>query len=95
MFGNFKDDPRMEKQMLTSRVSAARSNLLLVIIFSLVNILLLAIYLVVLFIFFGANANTRAQIEYDKQERDAFYLLKEKAEHLLDKNPNRQVNKKK
>lgn len=59
-----------------------------------VNILLLAIYLVVLFIFFGANANTRAQIEYDKQERDAFYLLKEKAELLLDKNPNRQVNKK-
>ncbi len=59
-----------------------------------VNILLLAIYLVVLFIFFGANTNTRAQIEYDKQERDAFYLLKEKAELLLDKNPNRQVNKK-
>lgn len=59
-----------------------------------VNILLLAIYLVVLFIFLGSNANTRAQIEYDKQERDAFYLLKEKAELLLDKNPNRQVNKK-
>lgn len=59
-----------------------------------VNILLLAIYLVVLFIFFGANTNTRVQIEYDKQKRDAFYLLKEKAELLLDKNPNRQVNKK-
>ncbi len=59
-----------------------------------VNILLLAIYLVVLFIFFGANTKTRAQIEYDKQKRDAFYLLKEKAELLLDKNPNRQVNKK-
>lgn len=59
-----------------------------------VNILLLAIYLVVLFIFLGSNANTRAQIEYDKQERDSFYLLKEKAELLLDKNSNRQVNKK-
>ena len=51
MFGNFKDDPRMEKQMLTSRVSAARSNLLLVIIFSLVNILLLATNSGVYFLF--------------------------------------------
>ena len=42
LFGNLGDDPKMQRQALISRYSAARSNLLLMIIFSLVNILMLA-----------------------------------------------------
>lgn len=42
LFGNISDDPRMQKQALISRYSAARMNLLLMIVFSAVNILSLA-----------------------------------------------------
>lgn len=42
-FESYKDDPRIQKQMLTNRYSAARLNLLLFIIFSAVNIILLAV----------------------------------------------------
>ena len=42
LFGNLSSDPRMQRQALISRYSAARTNLLLMIDFSLVNILMLA-----------------------------------------------------
>ncbi len=59
-----------------------------------VNIILLIIYLIVLFIFLAANAGTTAQLEYDRQERNAFYSIKDRAELLLEKSNNRQINKK-
>ena len=43
LFGNFADDPRIQKQALKSRYSAARMNFLLFIIFSAVNLIMLAI----------------------------------------------------
>lgn len=42
-FSNYKEDPRIQKQLLTNKYSAARLNLLLFIIFSAVNIILLAV----------------------------------------------------
>ena len=42
LFGNFTDDPKIQRQALASRYSAARMNLLLFIIFSAVNTVLLA-----------------------------------------------------
>lgn len=42
LFGNYANDPKMQRQLLTSRYSAARSNLLFMILFSVVNILMLA-----------------------------------------------------
>lgn len=59
-----------------------------------VNLLLLAIFLIILFTFFAANSDTVAQLEYDKNERIAFYNLQEKAKRLLDKADSRQLNKK-
>ena len=59
-----------------------------------VNLLLLAIFLVVLFTFYAANADTVAQLEYDKKERVAYYNLQERAKRLLDKSNSRQLNKK-
>ena len=43
LFGNFADDPRVQKQALASKYSAARINLLLFIIFSAVNLIMLAL----------------------------------------------------
>lgn len=43
LFGNYKDDPKIQKQALAGRYSAARVNLLLFIVFSAVNIVLLAV----------------------------------------------------
>lgn len=40
-YKNFKDDPKMQKAALYSKYSAARINLLLVVIFSVINILTL------------------------------------------------------
>ncbi len=59
-----------------------------------VNIILLIIYLIVLFIFLAANAGTTAQLENDKQERNTFYSIKDRAELLLDKGKSREINKK-
>ena len=42
LFGNLSNDPRMERQALASKYSAARSNLLLVVVFTALNLLLLA-----------------------------------------------------
>lgn len=60
----------------------------------LVNLLLLIIFSVILFTFYAANADTVAQLEYDKKERAALYNLQEKAKRLLDKSDSRQLNKK-
>ena len=42
LFGNISGDPRIERQALVNKFNAARSNLLLLVIFSVVNIFLLA-----------------------------------------------------
>ena len=42
MFGNFSDDPRMQRQMLQNKYNAARINLLAVVIFSAINLIALA-----------------------------------------------------
>lgn len=42
LFANMPDDPRLQRQALVSKYSAARLNLLLAIVFSLVNIISLA-----------------------------------------------------
>ena len=42
LFANFGEDPRIQRQALASKYSAARVNLLLVVIFSLVNIITLS-----------------------------------------------------
>ena len=41
-FGNMSNDPRVERQALVSKYSAARSNLLLIVVFTALNLLLLA-----------------------------------------------------
>ena len=43
LFGNIGDDPRMQRQAFLSRIAAARTNLLLMIVFSAVNILMLTL----------------------------------------------------
>ena len=57
------------------------------------NIIVLAIYLVFLLIVFANTAVITAQLEHDKRERNAYYVLKDKAEGLLGKGSNSQVNK--
>ena len=42
LFENFSDDPRMQRQALESKYNAARSNLLAVAIFTVINIVMLA-----------------------------------------------------
>lgn len=42
LFGNLSDDPRIQRQALISRFAAARSNLLLLVVFSAINLLMLA-----------------------------------------------------
>jgi hypothetical protein len=42
LFGNFNDDPRIQRQALANKYSAARSNLILMVIFSAINLLMLA-----------------------------------------------------
>ncbi len=42
LFGNFSNDPSMQRHMLASRYSAARSNILVMVIFSAFNLLMLA-----------------------------------------------------
>ena len=42
LFGNFNDDPRIQRQALASKYSAARSNLLLLVIFSAINLIMMA-----------------------------------------------------
>lgn len=58
------------------------------------NVLILAVYLIFLFIVFANTATITAQLEYDKKERNAFYELKDKAEVLLNRGENFQINKK-
>ncbi len=41
LFGRFTEDPRMEKQALVSKYNAARMNLLLVVVFTVVNIVMM------------------------------------------------------
>ena len=57
------------------------------------NVLLLAIYAVFLFIVFANTATITAQLEHDRLERNAYYDLKDKAERLLGKGTNTQINK--
>ena len=42
LFGNFNDDPRIQRQAMASKYSAARSNLLLLVIFSAINLIMMA-----------------------------------------------------
>ena len=42
LFGDFNGDPRIQRQALVSKYSAARSNILLMVIFSAINLLMLA-----------------------------------------------------
>lgn len=58
------------------------------------NVLILAAYLIFLFIIFANTAAITAQLEYDKKERNAFYELKDKAETLLNRGGSVQLNKK-
>lgn len=58
------------------------------------NVLILAVYLIFLFIVFANTAAITAQLEYDRKERNAFYELKDRAERLLNKGENFQINKK-
>ena len=51
LFGNLGNDPKMQRQALTSRYAAARTNLLLMIVFSLFNVLMLAANSGVYFLF--------------------------------------------
>ena len=41
LFGNFNDDPKIQRQALKSKYNSARSNLLLLVIFSAINLLML------------------------------------------------------
>lgn len=41
-FGGFNDDPRIQRQAMASKYNAARSNLLLLVIFSAINLIMLA-----------------------------------------------------
>lgn len=58
------------------------------------NVLILAVYLIFLFIVFANTAAITAQLEYDRKERNAFYELKDKAETLLNRGESFQINKK-
>ena len=51
LFGNLSDDPRIQRQALISRFAAARSNLLLLVVFSAINLLMLATGLGTYFLF--------------------------------------------
>ena len=42
LFGDFNGDPRIQRQALVSKYNAARSNILLMVIFSAINLLMLA-----------------------------------------------------
>ena len=57
------------------------------------NIIILAIYLVVLFLVFANTAMITAQLADDRRELNAYYKLKDKAERLLGKGINLQANK--
>lgn len=58
------------------------------------NALILAVYLIFLFIMFANTAAITAQLEHDRKERNAFYELKDRAERLLNRGENFQINKK-
>lgn len=58
-----------------------------------VNVIILAIYLIFLFIVFANTAAITAQLEHDRKERNAYYDLKDKAERLLGKGNSIQLNK--
>lgn len=57
------------------------------------NVIILAIYLVFLFLVFANTAAITAQLEHDRKERNAYYDIKDKAERLLGKGVNLQANK--
>lgn len=59
-----------------------------------VNVIILAGYLIFLFAIFAANAHTVAQLEHDRKERNAYYDLKDKAESLLSISSDWALNKK-
>lgn len=59
-----------------------------------VNVIILAGYLIFLFAIFAANAHTVAQLEHDRKERNAYYDLKDKAESLLNISSDWALNKK-
>ncbi len=56
------------------------------------NVIILAIYMVCLLIVFANTAVITDQLEHDKQDRNAYYLLKDQAERLLGKGQNIQMN---
>jgi hypothetical protein len=58
-----------------------------------VNVILLAVYLVLLFTVFANTAAITTQLKYDRKERNAYYDLKDKAERLLGKGDTIQLNK--
>lgn len=59
-----------------------------------INVILLALFLILLFYVFSINSETVAQIEYERSQREEFYTLKSKAEMLLGKGKTRAINKK-
>lgn len=58
------------------------------------NVLVLGVYLIVLFVVFANTATITEQLEHDRRERNVFYELKDKAQALLGRGENRQINKK-
>lgn len=59
-----------------------------------INVILLALFLILLFYVFSINSETVAQLEYERSQREEFYTLKSKAEMLLGKGKTRAINKK-
>ena len=59
-----------------------------------VNVIILAGYLIFLFVIFAANTHSTAQLEHDRKERNAYYDLKDKAESLLNISSDWALNKK-
>lgn len=72
---------------IMGRMNSVKTNIL-------INVLLLGVYLIVLLVFLANTTAITAQLEYDRKERNAFYELKDKAETLLNKGQNLQINKK-
>ena len=58
-----------------------------------VNVILLVVYLIILFIVFANTAAVTEQLEHDKTVRNAYYKFKDKAELLLGRGNNIQINK--
>lgn len=58
------------------------------------NSIILALYLILLFVLLANQTAIKVQLEEDRRERNAFYELKDKAETLLNRSENLQTNKK-